>query len=368
MKTGRVQPDLLSLDTFERLYNTFKRSDMYTNMKNTVENSEWHQEKNVAVHTDMVVQNYIEMSPTWWDRDVFVGALACMFHDVGKPAAGKLEMNQPKDDSGRVRYAKHELISARMFEDYVLSNWDTFSSVLTPHDIYTVGWLIENHLPYRIEKTHKRQDLKRTVDSLVGLKTFRRVLLADQLGRISVNHDTKFENMVEWLADFNKITYSTDTFDSDSKVLYILIGASGSGKTTYASKMNLPSWGYDKYRMEWYDQGDGYMGAYKRAEEDSTFKSRAIAEAVNMLREGKSFVVDATNVSSGSRTNLSAMAKQKNYKVVNVLFLISLDKLKHRFSKRTDRGHSFKYAQDQYDNLKYPSLGQYCDEVNPILG
>ena len=67
--------------------NEFHLDPLYVAMENTVEDSPWHRERNVGVHTDMVVSEYIARNQSDWDIAILCGAFACAFHDVGKPDA-----------------------------------------------------------------------------------------------------------------------------------------------------------------------------------------------------------------------------------------------------------------------------------------
>ena len=134
-----------SVDTFITWYNqVFKVSYLYEAMEQTVEGSPWHRERNVGVHTDMVVSQYLTRS------DIFdkIGALACAFHDVGKPNS----MTQKfREDRGTYNaFNGHEQVSARLWEQYAVANWKTLVETfgLVSHDIYKIAVLIEHHVPW----------------------------------------------------------------------------------------------------------------------------------------------------------------------------------------------------------------------------
>jgi hypothetical protein len=98
-------------------HNELKFTDEFLLMEGTVEDSPWHREKNVAVHTDMVVSQYISTAPQVWSKRDLLGALACAFHDFGKPAAEEVKFSEERGKYRR--YVGHEVVSARVWESFV---------------------------------------------------------------------------------------------------------------------------------------------------------------------------------------------------------------------------------------------------------
>lgn len=184
----------------------FKQSELYTNMEKTVEDSPWHRERNVAIHTDMVVSQYIGfIENNVWSTEDVLGALACAFHDVGKPAA--MEVCYREDRGEYRKFHGHEVVSARLWEDYAMTNWKTLAKYfdLALRDIYRVGWLCEKHLPFGIKNQQKRLNLALTVRKLFPYNQhwiFNTVLMSDAFGRISDDMKTKRMNVRAWTNEF----------------------------------------------------------------------------------------------------------------------------------------------------------------------
>ena len=93
-------------------FNEFRHEPLYIAMAETIENSQWHREASVAIHTDMVVTHYLQNCTD--DTFDIRAALVCVFHDVGKPSAEETLVKE--DGTTYRRYAGHELASARCWD------------------------------------------------------------------------------------------------------------------------------------------------------------------------------------------------------------------------------------------------------------
>lgn len=214
------------MDTFSNWYHSVFRNDpLYVRMSSEVENSPWHREANVGVHTDMVVSafldNFYNLIPNRLTANVIAIALA--FHDTGKPYA---RVEKFSEERGNYRsFGGHELISARLWEDWAATHWDSLVTTfnMVPYDIYRIAWLIENHLPYGLRKENKLNNLRQTavrvVDSTWG---FMAMLMSDTIGRISDDHETKVATTQQWCVDNLIIPMDTSVLDM-KKVLYLPI-------------------------------------------------------------------------------------------------------------------------------------------------
>ena len=110
-----------TMDAFTYIAN-FNTTPAWAQMMATVEASPWHREANVAVHTEMVLKEYVtNFAPHRSDDQNKIALLALLFHDTGKPAAE--ETLEKKDGSGTYRrYAGHEQDSAITFTECWLSD------------------------------------------------------------------------------------------------------------------------------------------------------------------------------------------------------------------------------------------------------
>lgn len=368
-------------------YNEFKSTELFDNMRKTVENSPWHREKNVGVHTDMVVAHYLTHSRAFerWDTGVLCGALACAFHDTGKPSSEEQKFS--KERGAYKAYPGHELISARLWEDYAVSNWDYLQEEfgMLSIDLYKVGWLIEHHLPWGVKKPYKRESLALTaLRSFGNEKVFCEVLFADQVGRLSDNSKEKIDNGIDWINEFEKLTVMMDARSDaevlnrkiQGKTLYMLISASGSGKSTWIKnrfidhEVQLAVFSWDDLRLKWYldkderKSGDreNYRLAWERQIKDKEFTQKANTEFVNLVKSGVDIAVDNTNTSSKRRRFFVEEAKRHGYFTVAVLFPISLKVLESRQKLRLDKHVPLDAVHRHYFSLQLPQLGE-MDEI-----
>lgn len=178
---------------------------MFEEMKVTVENSPYHREANVFEHTEMVLHEYFKLTPqAVWDtnpKSYFSGAMACIFHDVGKPEA---MIEKFSEDRGHYRsFSGHAQISARMFEDWMLT--ENIGNLIDSRTIGHITWMIENHFPWKIKKQKKRLALRETAEE-IGIDAYCSVLLADTMGRMSDDFIGGLKKSIAWIEEFKALS------------------------------------------------------------------------------------------------------------------------------------------------------------------
>lgn len=371
----------LSTQFIRWYFNTFVDIDpLYVTMTTISENSPWHREINVGVHTNMVVGEFLTRIKNPWSMRDLYGAFACAFHDVGKPAARK-EAYKPERGT-YYRYGGHELISARLWEDWASRNWHFLTTTFNfnPQSIYNVGWLIENHLPWDIKKTDKREQLMLGANKTIGIDVFISMVKADSWGRISDDVTEKRKKVTDWCNEFK---YSSGTVidnhkhawkNPDTPILYMPIAASGSGKSTFMTSKTMQQvlksdhvdellhYSLDALRLAWYDMDD-YSKAWQMASDDNTFKSRANNAFVDMVKTGKSIYLDNLNISKKVRGFFIRTARQYGYNVSAILFPIELQTIKDRQASRTDKSVNLRAVESHYMGLHLPSHGEVDDII-----
>lgn len=359
----------------------FKKTDLYRKMGETNEGSPWHREANVGLHTDMVLNEYLSNFTFLMYHGEMLGALAAVFHDVGKP--GAMEVIWKPERGSYKRFGGHEVLSARLWEDYAVSNWDHLKLWfgLKPHDIYTVALMIEHHLPWAMTDKVKLTHLAKTIVKTVGFKVFKNFLMADQLGRISDDQDQKIAKVNEWLGKFGSIVNSVDDLRiildnatrrnkvlyNDSKTLIVLIGASGSGKTSFMNKLivgPIPPIDYfslDDLRVKMYNCD--YDEAIRKSFADKDFNNKAQKAFGEVIkRDNRKIVVDGVNLIKKRRRMYIDMARRAGYNAVAVIFPVALQTIIDRQQTRPDKSVKAVYVQGQYNILQLPQFGEF-DEV-----
>lgn len=345
---------------FLELYQSLKQtSELFFRMKETVEDSPWHREANVLVHTDMVVGQYIDrVGDAEWLREDFLGAVACMFHDTGKPAA-RTEKFKPERGT-YYAYPGHELISARVFENFAANNPHLFST----EEMFIVSWMIEYHMPWDIKDRTKRENMAMTVKSTGMSEVFLRVLASDQYGRISDDAEAKAIRAEQWFAEFRELVAEVElarlTVDPEAPVLYMPIACSGSGKSTFRRQLvgDMNVFSLDDLRHEFYDATD-YAKAFQLSTEDKSFDSRANARFHAVVKQKKDLFVDNTNCSAKRRRWYLDIARKHGYTLVAVLFPIPLQDVIDRQQTRGDKVVPAHAVSRQYMSLQMPSYGEF---------
>ena len=364
-------------------FNEFVDIDpLHIKMSEFSEDSPWHRERTIAVHTNMVVGEFLTRAGskndenTWSKHDLY-GAFACAFHDVGKPAA-RTEAYKPERGT-YYRYGGHELISARLWEDWAVRNWKLLENDFdfSPFGLYSVGWLIENHLPWDVKKPEKRRQLALGVKATVGNPaSFINVVKADTWGRLSDDATEKRGKVDAWCGEFVhlfkevKEEYKTRYVNPDAPIMYIPIAASGSGKSTLLNSESMDCvldvdevsgeiqhFSLDKLRLEWYD-ADDYRNAFAMACDDKEFKNKANKVFVEMVKTGAAIYLDNINISKKRRAEYIRQARKYGYFIVAILLPVELQSVLDRQTTRGDKMVPHESVKQHYMGLSLPSLGE----------
>lgn len=163
------------------------------------------------------------------------------------------------------------------------------------------------------------------------------------------------------------------------KELKILIGASGSGKSTFRTKelIKYPdtlihSW--DDLRVEFAkNKGididaitssvDQYDVAYGACKDDPEFMQIVQKNFFNQINTGKDIIVDNVNASAKRRTFFITSARNKGYMITAYLFPIGRKELVKRAAARTDHKVPIMAVLQHYNSIQLPSIG----EVDKVL-
>lgn len=366
-------------------FNEFHNDPLFKRLYDTVEGSPWHRERNVAVHTDMVVTEFVgEMCSIWSVQDV-LGALVCAFHDVGKPDAMKVKHSEAR---GEYRsFGGHEIISARLWEDWAARNFERLVTLFGNNtfyatDIYDVAWMIEHHLPFELRQPAKLDALARTAKiRLDSPSVFSDVLRSDAYGRISDDRADKLARVEDWcrrcderIADAPSIIQKRE---KGQPHLVLPIAPSGAGKSTlFTNNLNLITGGenfthysWDEIRMRLYLSETErqivaphlYALAYQRSVEDKQFGNKCSKEFAQLTKAKKNIFVDNTNLSRKRRRPFIREARRHGYYVTAVLLPCSLDTVLERQNARLDKNVPEHAVRHHYMSLQVPLIGEVDD-------
>lgn len=198
-----------AIERFRAFFERFRSSNLWVDMVNTREDSPWHREENVGVHTRMLLDWYT--TNLAWKRNEdqqILTLVSCLFHDVGKPPA---QIVKYSEDRGEYRaYHGHELISSCLWINYALENSEMVHETLRldTSDISNIAFFIEHHVPFSMKDTKKLKVLKNSIlrrTGSPGLQAWQDFLMSDQHGRISDNQTEKLTAVDDWFDMWEKI-------------------------------------------------------------------------------------------------------------------------------------------------------------------
>lgn len=362
-------------------FNEFKFDPLYIIMDGMAEDSPWHREDSIGIHTNMVVTEYLSRIVPFEDFNTHLrGLFAAAFHDVGKPGACEFKW---KDERGDYKsFNGHELLSARLWEDWAVRNWgmlvDRFDFQV--EDIYRVAWLIEYHKPWDIKNPDKLNKMALTALTAVNRSVFTRLIESDTWGRLSDDQTEKRAKVGAWIAAFHdrceEILRTTDfnpdglvlkEWDKQSPRLIIPIGASGSGKSTMSKGLFTAAepYSWDALRLEWYSSD--YDEAFRLSCEDKQFMSKVNGEFSRRVKTGQSIFVDNTNLSAKRRRFFVDQARRGGYHTTAVLMPVALQTVQDRQSTRTDKVVPANVVEQQYLHLQVPQFDEF-DEIIVYTG
>jgi predicted kinase len=385
----------MSIAFFRSFWDEVKQTPQWATMAATVEGSEWHREANVAVHTTMCIEHYIQNTAQHrTEREQLMTLMTLLFHDFGKPEAE--ETLEAKDGSGRTyhRYAGHEPVSANEFISFVCDHEALMKKFFARgfgwDDIRKIKFMIEHHLPFGLKNKTKRQNLRNTVEETLSWaeQCFYDQLWSDCCGRISDNHDEKKANVVQWIEEFKAMpTTATKEPKAGAPVMYVLCGTVGAGKSTWMTRFQRLNIGEkmivvseDYYRLAYWQAtqwqaGDVKMDAkteyatawkYCAMEDSKGYDAYAKAQLTAAVESGKTLILDRTNQTRKSRGPWITAAKSKGYRIVAVEFYISESVMHERQKTRPEKDVPYHRAHQIFMAMETPWLPIEIDEFEIV--
>jgi hypothetical protein len=194
---------------FTEFFSDFRKTPEWRAMVNTCENSPWHREANVGVHTQMLLDWYKEnLFMNRSEKQRMLTLVAGLFHDIGKPSSEIVKFSK---DRGNYRtYSGHEQVSARMWVDYAMSNKDVISGILrlSIDDVANIALMLEYHLPFGLKDKNKQIALKQAIMTRMGShghQAYLDLLMSDQHGRVSDNQVEKLATVDNWIKEWQQL-------------------------------------------------------------------------------------------------------------------------------------------------------------------
>jgi len=341
----------------------------------------WHNEENVWIHTQMVITEYDSIA------DNIVGYLACLVHDFGKP-----ETHCERHDKKRVVYYNHA--THNDLEAYnVLKQWqNNFKNTelkITDLDINNIMIMKRWHLNIWNVNDNNKKKIFESFSNGIYLSIFLNVCLADSLGRISEKgmemQQTNLIGNVNML-DVDKYYCMKDYTEILKKNIIMLIGCSGSGKTTFYNTYKKPTTAYislDKERLYCYKKNnivytsidtfkyvyinkmtdnEIYNNAWEYCNKNKNVLSKRMQSIYN--KNYDEVVIDNTNLTTKSRRlTLRSLKNSIDYRMIANVWLPNKELLKARNKNRTDKSISEDVWTRQYNMFQFPDYYMF-DIIN----
>lgn len=179
----------------DKFFHIIKTEPIFNNLRAVKEDSPYHREESVFVHTMMVCEEF-DRRYSDLDDDYFIGLFACLFHDLGKPACRTRKENASR--GVYYSYDGHDLVSAALANDVMLRH--EFSEF----DIMRITWMIRHHQTFWSLKDNDKKvaiaDVFRNAGIGLDFHCFRAFMFADNFGRIV---DDGARSVVDVVAHFD---------------------------------------------------------------------------------------------------------------------------------------------------------------------
>lgn len=168
-----------------------RAESVFHDMEQTRENSPYHREANVLVHTMMTCAWYSHhacIEDDWYS----LGYLACLLHDVGKPCCRTQKHNEKRGTY--YSYDRHDVVGARMAEEILVT------AKVHDFDVYRIVWMIRNHqIFWSTKKSDLRSEMSKVLVDRDFYLAFKLFMQADDFGRIS---DSRSVDSIEFFRSF----------------------------------------------------------------------------------------------------------------------------------------------------------------------
>ena len=198
-----------AISAFDEFFERFKKSKLWIDMVNTREDSPWHREENVSVHTQMLIKHYKQTyAHNRSEQQNIISLVACLMHDIGKPPAQTVKFSEER---GEYRtYAGHEQLSARMWVDYAMSQGDDIKNILklSITDVANIAMMLEYHVPFGLKNNIKRVAMKKALVTRMGEsghQAWLDFIMCDQNGRISDGQAEKLAAVDVWMTEWKEL-------------------------------------------------------------------------------------------------------------------------------------------------------------------
>jgi putative nucleotidyltransferase with HDIG domain len=331
-----------SLDDF--IEREGERFPLLYELKTTEQDAEWHMEGNVYIHTNMVLQEAFNLIDSDFYRlsldDKVILILSAVFHDIAKPITTKIVDIEGRE---RVISPRHAEVGASYLQyrldignpyiekkviDIVMHHHDVRKSVKgAPFEteLFYITRNVSGKLLYLLEIADiKGRECPDQDMLLLEIDIFKLYAESNDCFWERSDFDQKlidYFSLDGIIVDKESHTFIKTKYDllnniiedphvgvskhysvTNPSVGYIMVGLSGSGKTTVANKLSKEK-GIDIICPDSLREGN------KTIDRKTAYR-KMLEEVKVALRNKQSFIVDATNIREDSRNKIQGLIEQ----------------------------------------------------------
>lgn len=323
----------------------------------------YHEEKDVWVHTNMVIDEFIINNSVLDSKSIEIGILACLLHDIGKPLSRK-----ENDENKSVSFFNHNELGVPLVF-YVLKKYQEDFKSINNDDIINILIMIKLHQKfYQASKESIIKEMYLSFSSDYYVDMFIKLCESDNKGRIS-NHKPRLENIEKIRKYYGKRYNMLRKIDNNQ--LFITVGCSGSGKSTYLKGV----WGdfsirsFDQTRLDYYsticsekELKLNYVDFYKIAW-DYCAKNKIPVEKMtfdlvnNDIEKNNLGFIDNLHLSKKARNRVFSNIKG-NPKRNLIVFIPDFNKLIERNNYRQDKKLEVNWIIEQINRFSIPDFSE----------
>lgn len=356
---------------------------LLSKFKETPQDSIWHSEGDVEIHTDMVLKeiykiinneaSHLSIS----DKKVLV--LSALFHDICKPITtkekeigGKVRIISPKHEKMGMDYLFYKLHSLELTKKEILKivnlvGYHQLPKLLVVKNMDKVDYLslaqkVNLELIYFLELADMRgrecNDKKEQIEYLELFRLFSKDYGVWDSFSNPIN-DENFYVRVRGLKDYldKKISVpeeaSAKFFQNKNEYshCYILCGLSGVGKSYYAKNIDGILISLDNIREE--------FGGLKSRKYEGQVRQEAKLRLKTALAKKENIIFDATNIREDFRKQIADTVSNYGGLSEVVCFGDSVENIISKDLKRKERFVGKEIIINQEKKFQFPKIGSY---------